>query len=715
MASSLGSLVVSLGLDAAQFTSGLSKAEYQARKFGETIGSNIRTATLATTAALGGLAGAALAANAAFNKLLDGAAQFQDLAEMTGTSAQDLASFAVAAGTAGVSVDSVAQATIKLTKNLVGVDDESKAAGAALAALGIKVEDFKKLDPATQYETVSKALAGFSDGAEKTAVALALFGKSGAEQLKVMAALEEQGGRQVILTGEQIAQSDAYRDAQAKLTAQLSLYASAIATEFIGPTNALIAVLKDAAAEMYATSEASKTLGASNGIQRFAEDSGSQIARFIDYVRQSAKELQVLTDFVNSTFTALKQVATFDFAGARATGEEFRKRYGLDEFGRKIQQESGKEAAKTFVDAYNAQLAASKRTAFAATDPRRVDLVNGKAADTRPTINFQGATPKARSVGSSRTRAEKDPTSEAQRYLETLQKQLEATQELTVQEQVLQDIQLGRLGQVTTKQKEDLLNTAAQIDAARARKAADEEAARVQKQMASEAKSLYEQTRTPLETFNAQQDRLNQLLEAGAIDFVTAARAGEMYKKQLEESTKVVSEMDEFTKNAVKGTQDALAGFLTDLGTGARKTWKEVGDGFANMLVQMAAQAVAADLTKKLFGSNGGAGGQGEGWLGSLLQMFAGSAGKAAGGNVSPFSLHRVNENGPELLDVNGKQYLMNGGRSARVTPNSRVGSGGSMAVNNTFVLENPASRQTQSQISTRSGMAVAQARRRFG
>lgn len=711
MASSLGSIVVSLGLDAAQFTSGLTKAEYQARKFGETLGSNIRTATLATTAALGGLAGAALAANAAFNKLLDGAAQFQDLAEMTGTSAQDLASFAVAAGTAGVSVDSVAQATIKLTKNLVGVDDESKAAGAALAALGIKVEDFKKLDPATQYETVSKALAGFSDGAEKTAVALALFGKSGAEQLKVMAALEEQGGRQVILTGEQIAQSDAYRDAQAKLTAQLSLYASAIATEFIGPTNALIAVLKDAAAEMYATSEASKTLGASNGIQRFAEDSGSQIARFIDYVRQSAKELQVLTDFVNSTFTALKQVATFDFAGARATGEEFRKRYGLDEFGRKIQQESGKEAAKTFVDAYNAQLAASKRTAFAATDPRRVDLVNGKAADTRPTINFQGATPKARSVGSSRTRAEKDPTSEAQRYLETLQKQLEATQELTVQEQVLQDIQLGRLGQVTTKQKEDLLNTAAQIDAARARKAADEEAARVQKQMASEAKSLYEQTRTPLETFNAQQDRLNQLLEAGAIDFVTAARAGEMYKKQLEESTKVVSEMDEFTKNAVKGTQDALAGFLTDLGTGARKTWKEVGDGFANMLVQMAAQAVAADLTKKLFGSNGGAGGQGEGWLGSLLQMFAGSAGKAAGGNVSPFSLHRVNENGPELLDVNGKQYLMNGGRNATVTPNSKIGAAGGTSYISITVPGNTDSR-TALQIADKTALRQRQARR---
>ena len=711
MASSLGSLVVSLGLDAAQFTSGLTKAEYQARKFGETLGSNIRTATLATTAALGGLAGAALAANAAFNKLLDGAAQFQDLAEMTGTSAQDLASFAVAAGTAGVSVDSVAQATIKLTKNLVGVDDESKAAGAALAALGIKVDEFKKLDPATQYETVSKALAGFADGAEKTAVALALFGKSGAEQLKVMAALEEQGGRQVILTGEQIAQADAYRDAQAKLTAQLSLYASAIATEFIGPTNALIAVLKDAAAEMYATSEASKNLGNSNGIQRFAEDSGSQIARFIDYVRQSAKELQVLTDFVNSTFTALKQVATFDFAGARATGEEFRKRYGLDEFGRKIQQESGKEAAKTFVDAYNAQLAASKRTAFAATDPRRVDLVNGQAQDARPRINFQGAVTPSRASrgGGARTRAEKDPTAEAQRYLETLQKQLEATQELTVQEQVLQDIQLGRLGQVTTKQKEDLLNTAAQIDAARARKAADEEAARVQKQMASEAKSLYEQTRTPLETFNAQQDRLNQLLESGAIDFVTAARAGEMYKKQLDEATTVVSEMDQFAKNAAENIQRSLGDTLVNAMNG---NWKDIASGFGSMLQRMIAEAAAADIARKLFGSSV-KGGEGEGWLGGILKWF-GSAlggGKAAGGNVAPWGMHRVNENGPELLDVNGKQYLMNGSRNARVIPNSALGGGGgAVVINQSFAAGTD--RRTVDQAALSAGRAVERSRR---
>lgn len=698
----LGSLVVSLGLDAAQFTAGLSKAEYQARKLGESIGSNIRSAALVTTGALAGLGTAAIAANAAFNALLDEAAKFQDLAEMTGASAEGIASFAVAAATAGVQIESVAAATIKLTKNLVGVDDESKAAGAALAAIGIKVDEFKKLDPAAQYETVSKALAGYADGAGKTAVALALFGKSGAEQLKVMKALEEQGGRQKILTQEQIDQADAYRDAQAKLTAEFGLYASAIATEFIGPTNALIGVLKDAAAEILNAGAAAGDLARNGGVRAFAEDAGRALAGFMDYVKQSAAELRVLIDFANSSLTALKQAASFDFSGVRKTSEEFRARYGLDELGRKVQQDSGKEAAKTFVQAYNEQLAASKRTAFAATDPRRLDLgANGKPVDNRGTINFGGGVKPPKASGGGRSSgAAKDPFAEAQRYLEGLQKQLEKTQELTVQEQVLRDLQMGRLGQVSAAQKDQLLNIAGQIDAARAAEEADkkraeaaEQAARAQKSLMDEGARLYEETRTPLEQFNAAQDRLNTLLESGAIDFVTAARAGEQYKKTLDESTKVVTQMDEFAKNAAENIQRSLGDTLVDVMNGNFKT---IGKGFADMLQRMAAEALAAQIARKLFGSISG--GEGEGWLGGVLKLFGSAVGgKAAGGSVSPFSMHRVNEQGPELLDVNGKQYLMNGNRNARVTPNSKIGGG--MSVSQAFYLNEPASRKTQSQV----------------
>lgn len=708
MAASAGSLVVKLGLDAAEYVQGLTRAEYQARKFGESIGAGIRSSALIGAAAITSVGAAALAANVAFNKLLDGAAKFQDLAEETGASAEGIAGLAVAAATAGVSIESVAGSTNKLTKSLVGVDDESKAAGAALSALGINVADFKKLDPVAQYEAVSVALAGFADGAGKTAVAMALFGKTGAEQLKVMKALEEQGGRTNILTAEQIALADEYRDRQARLTAELSLYASAIATQFIAPTNALISVVNHAVRAFVGMGDGVNAIGVNQGVQTFAENAGRALAGMIDYVKQSAAELRAITDFVTSSATAIGQAASFDFAGVRKTGEEFRARYGLDEVGRKIQADSGKQAAQTFVQAYNAALANAKRSTFAATDPRRVDLgSDGKASDARPAINFSGAVKPIKAGGGARSAAAvKDPYAEAQRYIESLQKQLEKTQDLTVQEQVLQDIQMGRLGQVSSAQKDQLLGIAGQIDAAKATEEvlkkqaeATELAARAQKSLMDEGARLYEQTRTPLEAFNAAQDRLNVLLESGAIDFVTAARAGEQYKKALDTAQSSVSELDLFAQKAAENIQSSIGSGLADAMDG---NFKNIGKSFTQMLNRIVAEALAADIARKLFG---GAvkGGEGDGFLGGLLKAAGGYFGfggaKAAGGSVMPNTMYRVNENGPELLDYQGRQYLMNGNRSGMITPNQSISGGGGFTQQNTFVVEGRIDRRTQTQL----------------
>jgi hypothetical protein len=212
MAASLGSLLVRLGLDSSEFTSGMSKAEMQAQRFGQRLERSITAGVLKAQIAMEVLVQAARLAGEAFQVLTTGAADFKDLEETTGASAESIASLAVAAATAGVEIGSVAGSMNKLTRGLVGVNDESKAAGAALKAIGIDVKAFKQLDPAAQYEAVGKALSGYADGAGKVAIAQALFGKQGAEQLKVFAALEEAGGRQTILTQAQIELADAYAD-----------------------------------------------------------------------------------------------------------------------------------------------------------------------------------------------------------------------------------------------------------------------------------------------------------------------------------------------------------------------------------------------------------------------------------------------------------------------------------------------------------------------
>jgi len=61
----------------------------------------------------------------------------------------------------------------------------------------------------------------------------------------------------------------------------------------------------------------------------------------------------------------------------------------------------------------------------------------------------------------------------------------------------------------------------------------------------------------------------------------------------------------------------------------------------------------------------------------------------AGGGWADPYSVHNVNELGPELLSVGGRDYLMMGSQGGRVTPNNQIKSGSAaqditVTINNT-------------------------------
>jgi hypothetical protein len=270
-----GSIVVDLLMRTGSFETDTKKAERALRRLQK------------EAADAGKVIGTALAAGAitaayAFDKLVKGAADFKDLEETTGAAAEDLASLAIAADTAGVGMETLAANSIRLTKGLAGIDDESKGAGAAIAALGLNLSDFKKLDPVAQIDSLTKAFAGFADGQEKTAVATQLWGKSGAEMLKVLKALEEQGGRTKILTQEQIDAADAYADAQSKSTAELKLYAQAAATQgapaFLALTNAASDFIK----ELIGVDKETGKLAQSSNVKDFAEGAVKAIAFVID-------------------------------------------------------------------------------------------------------------------------------------------------------------------------------------------------------------------------------------------------------------------------------------------------------------------------------------------------------------------------------------------------------------------------------------------------
>jgi hypothetical protein len=107
---------------------------------------------------------------------------------------------------------------------------------------------------------VAKALNGFRDGTEKSAVAAALFGVEGAKILPFLKDLSAEGGRQFILTDEQIKQAQAFTSAQAAQREQITLYAQAIASKAIPTISAFTELLRDVARDQEFAATASDVL-----------------------------------------------------------------------------------------------------------------------------------------------------------------------------------------------------------------------------------------------------------------------------------------------------------------------------------------------------------------------------------------------------------------------------------------------------------------------
>jgi len=423
-----GSIIIDLLMRTGSFVTDTKRAAKQLKDFQKDVAS---TASSLKTQLVGALATAGIALS--FDSLVQGAAKFKDLEEEIGASAESIASLSVAAATAGVDIDAIAAASLKLTKNLSGVDDESKAAGAALTALGIPIEEFKRLDPVQRIDALSKAFAGFADGPEKASVAIALFGKSGAEQLKVFKALEEQGGRQVILTQEQIELADAFADRQARLTATFKAYSQVAATDVLPALNDLTAVTAEIYRELVGVDAAGKKLAGDSPVAQFAAS--------------AADALAFLADSAQGVFRLVTSIGTAFGANAAIVSAVLDGEFGM---ARRIAEEAREDISNILsAELFSQRLARLRAAAAAAAagDPNQTGAESARLAR-RPQLQFDGAVKKPKGATTQ---------SEAEKFLETLQKQGEATLQLTTYEKALLEIQSGRLKGLTPELKKAIL------------------------------------------------------------------------------------------------------------------------------------------------------------------------------------------------------------------------------------------------------------------
>lgn len=386
MANNLGSLVVSLGLDAVQFTRGLSKSEYQAQQWARNFATavdGVRTAALANFAAIG-------TAVLVLDRQLNDIAAFQDLADKMGDTAEQAASLKTAADLSGTALDAVASASVKLTAALSKTDDESKGVGLALKSIGLEVDAFKKLAPAEQMDEVAQALARFEDGAGKTAVAVQLFGKSGAELIPFLNDLAEEGGRQVTLTQQQIQAADEYSKSVARLRGEIDTLVKSTAADAAPAMLQMVEILR--ATVQYSTQGADgiSLLSGALGIARTAMETIVVIGSDVAYV------FKTMGDTAGAYAAVSAALLRGDIAGAKAIGAAYRemsaeRRKALDDFQGRVM--AGSTGVRYSPDDQSAA------------ESRRLGLTSGA----RPALNFSAAS----AGGSKKGSTGKDPILEA--------------------------------------------------------------------------------------------------------------------------------------------------------------------------------------------------------------------------------------------------------------------------------------------------------------
>lgn len=220
--------------------------------------------------------------------------------------------------------------------------------------------------------------------------------------------------------------------------------------------------------------------------------------------------------------------------------------------------------------------------------------------------------------------------------------------------------------------------------------------------------SLWSEEEALRATYERRAMMVEMALESGLIDQAKYVEiiAG-LYKKEAEELEGLVKRssdaVGEFALEAARAIQNSLGDQLFNIMQGR---FDDIGTQFKATLDRMVADALAAQLAKKIFGDFDTTGKVG-GWAGSIFgglgKIFGGA--RAAGGPVSPGRAYLVGEKGPELMVPSG---------AGRIIPNGQFGGGGVVVNMNVYgVRDSSDLRQSSAQVAAQAGLAVQRAMNR--
>ncbi|TXH06677.1 MAG: hypothetical protein E6R09_01085 [Rhodocyclaceae bacterium] len=282
----IGSLVVKLAAETSEFQADMGRAartlESQVEGMRRSMLSFQNVAKTAFGVVIGVESVQALVSLA--KSTIEAVSNLDDLAEKTGASVEALSALAPVAKLSGVGIDQVSEGLVKLSRGLAGADDETSKAGSALEFLGVKAKDSagNLRDPAEVMFEVSQKLSDFRDGAGKTAIAVDLFGKSGANLLPFLKDLGENTDLVTRLTSEQAAEAENLDKALKRLTAQKEAFVKTLTVAAIPAIRVLVEEVSKAAMSSNGLLTATKDLQKDGTLAHWAEMAAVGVAHVID-------------------------------------------------------------------------------------------------------------------------------------------------------------------------------------------------------------------------------------------------------------------------------------------------------------------------------------------------------------------------------------------------------------------------------------------------
>ena len=664
----LAKLVVKLEAQTAQYQANLEKAQRHLARFDRASAISVKRigAGLATAAAAAATAFGAMAKSA-----IDSADHISKLAQSTGISTESLSQLQYAAGLSGTSMEDLEKSIRRLQKTSYDAAQGLSTAKRAFETLGISSQnaDGSLKDTESLLLEVADRFAKLEDGAAKAALAQELFGRSGAALIPFLN--EGRAGIEALKR-----EADAF---------------GLTITDKAGK-----------AAELF-NDNLERLQAASRGlVNQFLQQALPTLSAMSERFVQSAKNGGALEVAVKALAVAFKALVTAGVIVTSVFEQLGQVIYGVGAAVFRLAHGDFKLAAEEISDAFakaRGNVTDDMETiaqVWSDALPEVAAAAAGADAALKETLLFnpEKATKAAKDTAKAALEQLREMALRLQQQVATFGEGEAAVMRYRLAHGDLAET-LREAGEAAQPYAEQLVALTAQLTQLQEKAEADQERQQQWNAAVEEGRRITEAMRTPLEIYQQEIEKLNEALQLGVISQETYNRAVEQAQETLD---KVKKKGSEFLEQASRNVQDIMAEFLED-------PFSKGLDGmvadFGRMLQRMAAQAIAADIAAKIFGSGGV--GSGGGWLNSIMSLFGGS--RDSGGRGEPGRSY--------LIGTGAQPEMFIPDTPGRFIPATQMGG---MTVQQNFTIQAPAgtvSRYTQQQIAATASRGLAEANRR--